>query len=110
MLHVFTALKPLGFGPDILINVSMRESARRDMILAAAANSRRRRSTGTPDSSSVMVRFRTTSSNGVLMFASTGGSAYSILSVSIFTLYKTVHVGLCFVQIRLKKGYIKAVG
>ena len=71
-------MKPIGFGVDTMINITMREGARRDAMLDSASSRRRRAVT----SSSVLLRFRTTASNGVLMFVSTGGNAYSILSVS----------------------------
>ncbi|WAQ98687.1 FAT-like protein [Mya arenaria] len=74
--HCEEALKPIGFSPATYISIKMRETARRDALLVDG--SRRRRAT---TSSSLMLRFRTTQTNGMLMFASAEGNRFCVLSV-----------------------------
>lgn len=67
---VFTASGPLGFGSNSRISFVQRESYRRDQILNQS-NSRKRRAT---DTSSVMVRYRTSAPQEPLLMVSTANT------------------------------------
>lgn len=67
---VFTASGPLGFGSNSRISFVQKESYRRDEILNQS-NSRKRRAT---DTSSVMVRYRTTAPQEPLLIVSTANT------------------------------------
>ena len=72
---------PYGFAPDSMISISMRESYRRDQLIDQNISGRRRRAVS---DSSVFLRFRTTRSQGLLLFTNVaGGSKYSVIAVSI---------------------------
>ncbi|XP_069129376.1 protocadherin Fat 4-like [Argopecten irradians] len=72
-----TEVKPFGFGANTFVKFTQRDSYYRDSVVGEST-SRKRRATGT---SSVFIRFRTTSQNGLLFYAAQNSDYSALLSV-----------------------------
>ncbi|XP_060070203.1 cadherin-related tumor suppressor-like [Ylistrum balloti] len=70
-------VKPFGFGANTFVQFTQRDSYYRDSVVDTASN-RKRRAT---DTSSMFIRFRTTTQNGLLFYASQSSDYSALLSV-----------------------------